>query len=110
MHNEVTLGGNLGSSIELTRLSTGKCVARVAMATNEFYRTKEGERKKETQWHNLVAWGSTAERMQRYLTKGSYVIVHGKLIHRPFLDRDGNTRHFAEVVVREFSYAKPMAS
>lgn len=106
MNNAVTLGGNLGSAIELTKLSTGKSVARVSLATNEFYRDKGGELKKQTQWHNLVAWGSTAERMQMCLDKGSFVIVHGKLVHRQYLDRNGNTQYLSEVVVQEFSWEK----
>lgn len=107
MHNTVTLSGHLGSAIELTQLSSGKRVARVAIATNEYYRDKEGNTKKETQWHNLVAWDDTAERMQRYLAKGTFVIIHGKLVHRPYLDRNGNTQYFSEVLVREFTRQKP---
>jgi single-strand DNA-binding protein len=107
MHNAVTLSGNLGSAIELTKLSTGKSVARVSIATNEFFHDKEGSLKKETQWHNLVAWDNMAERMQKYLTKGSFVMVHGKLVHRPYTDRDGKTQYFSEVVVHEFSWQKP---
>ncbi len=106
MNNAVTLSGNLGSAIELTKLSTGKSVARVSIATNEYFRDKEGTAKKQTQWHNLVAWDSTAEHMQMRLTKGSFVIIHGKLVNRPYLDRDGKTQYFSEVVVREFSWQK----
>jgi single-strand DNA-binding protein len=108
MNNTVTLSGNLGSTVELTRLSTGKNVARVSIATNEFFRDKDGNPKKQTEWHNLVAWDSTAERMQRNLTKGSHVMIYGKLVNRPYIDRDGNTQYFSEVVVREFSWQKPV--
>ncbi len=106
MHNTVTLSGHLGSPVELTLLSTGKSVGRVSIATQEYFRDKDGNLRTQTQWHNLVAWENTAERMQMYLTKGSFVIVHGKLVHRPYLDRDGNTQYFSEVVVREFSRQK----
>ena len=109
MNNAVTLSGNLGAPIEVTKLGTGKSVARAAIATNEFYRDKAGTLQKQTQWHNLVAWGDTAEHMQRCLTKGSFVIVHGKLVNRSFLDQDGNTRYITEVHVREFSWQKPIA-
>ena len=106
MYNAVMLSGNLGSAIELTQLSSGSQVARVPIATNEYYRDGNGNPKKQTQWHNLVAWGNTAQRMQRCLTKGSFVIIHGKLVNRQYLDRDGNTRYLTEVVVREFSWIK----
>jgi single-strand DNA-binding protein len=107
MNNAVILGGNLGSAIELTTLSSGKRVARVSIATQEFFRDKAGCLQKHTQWHNLVAWGSIAERMQMCATKGSFVIVYGKLVHRPFIDRDGNTQYFSEVLVQEFARQKP---
>ena len=81
-------------------------MARVSIATNEYFRDKEGATKKQTQWHNLVAWGNTAERMQMCLTKGSFVFVHGKLVNRPYLDRDGKTQYFSEIVVREFTWQK----
>jgi single-strand DNA-binding protein len=110
MNNAVTLSGNLGAAIEVTKLSSGKSVARAAIATNEFYRDKAGLLQKQTQWHNLVAWGDTAEHMQRCLAKGSFVIVHGKLVNRPYLDQDGNTRYMTEVQVKEFSWQKATTS
>ena len=110
MNNAVTLGGYLGSAIELTKLSTGKSVARVSIATNEFFRDKDGQSKKQTYWHNLVAWGNTAEQMHMCLTKGSFIIIHGKLVHRPYLDRNGKTQYFSEVVVSEFSWQKPQVA
>lgn len=106
MHNAVTLGGNLGSAIELTQLAAGHRVARVSLATNEFFRGKDGTPKSQTQWHRIVAWGDTAERMQRCLGKGSFVIIYGKLVNRQYLDRDGTTRYITEVVVRDFSWLK----
>jgi single-strand DNA-binding protein len=108
MQNAVTLGGNLGSDIEITRVGAGKRLARTSLATNEYYKDKDGASQKRTQWHDLVAWDSTADRMHRDLTKGSYVVIHGKLVNREYLDRNGTTRAVSEIVVREFSFMKPI--
>jgi len=110
MRNHVTLIGNLGSDVQVTELSTGAKVARVSIATNEFGKNKEGERVQSTQWHNLVGWGPKADHMARFLAKGSYVIIHGKLVHRSYEDRNGNTRYLSEVVVNHFEAPKKQAS
>ena len=74
----------------------------MSLATNDYYRNKEGEKVEETQWHNLVAWGKKAEVMARILKKGNEVAIQGKLTHRTYEDKDGKTRYFSEVVVHDF--------
>ncbi|MDX1476242.1 MAG: single-stranded DNA-binding protein [Saprospiraceae bacterium] len=110
MKNSVTLMGNLGSDVQLTTLSSGTKVARVAVATNEYRRDQEGNVQRHTQWHNLVGWGSRAESMAEYLTKGMYVLIQGKLTHRSYEDKEGNTRYLSEVVVNNFNRLQKKAS
>jgi single-strand DNA-binding protein len=110
MHNSVMLSGRLGSGVEITHLGAGKHIGRVSIATHEYLRDQNGNGQERTLWHNLVAWGDTAERMQRYLTKGTFAIIHGKLVNREYLDRDGKTRFLTEIVVKEFSWLKSTAS
>jgi single-strand DNA-binding protein len=102
MKNSVTLMGYLGSDVQCFTLSTGRKVARVSLATNEYYKDKAGERAQHTEWHNLTAWGSVAERMERQLTKGTQVIIDGKLVHRSYEDKNGNTRYLSEIIVGSF--------
>ena len=103
MQNAVTLSGHLGTEIAIKQVGAGQRMARMPLATNEYYRDQSGSSHKDTQWHQLVAWGTIAERMQRELGKGAFVIVHGKLVTRKFLTQAGDTRHVTEVVVREFT-------
>ena len=110
MKNNVTLMGNLGSDIQLTTLDTGKKIARVSIATNDYRRDKEGEIQQFTQWHNLVGWDRCAESMEEYLSKGMYVLISGKLVHRSYEDKDGNTRYLSEVVVDTFNKLQSKAS
>jgi len=102
--------GNLGSDVQLTTLSTGRKVARVSVATSDYRKDKDGNVQKQTQWHNLVGWGSRAESMTQYLTKGMYVLIQGKLVHRSYEDKNGVTRYLSEIVVNNFSKLQKKAS
>ena len=61
LKNKVQLIGNVGNVPEITKLESGKKVAKFSMATNEFYKDSAGEKQQDTQWHNIVAWGKIAE-------------------------------------------------
>ena len=102
LKNSVQLIGHLGRDPEIKKLEDGKTVAKVTIATNDSYKNVKGEKVIETQWHNLIGWGKVAELMEKYLKKGSEVIVQGKLTHRSYEDKDGITRYFSEVVIHEF--------
>ncbi|MEY3398125.1 MAG: hypothetical protein RL220_719 [Bacteroidota bacterium] len=101
LRNNVRLIGNLGASPELKSLDNGNKVARLSLATNEYYTDKKGEKQQETQWHNLVAWGKTAELAEQLLEKGSEVAIDGKLTSRSY-EKDGEKKYVTEVVVNEF--------
>lgn len=101
LRNKVQLIGNLGNAPEIINLESGKKLAKFAIATNESYRNAKGETVKETQWHNLVAWGKTAEIVEKYLTKGNEVVIEGKLTSRSYEDKEGNKKYITEVVVNE---------
>lgn len=102
LKNKVQLIGNLGTNPEVKKLESGSSVAKFTMATNESYLNKKGERVDETQWHNIVAWGKTAELMGEILSKGKEVMIEGKLTSRSWEDKDGIKRYTTEVVASEF--------
>lgn len=101
LKNKVQLIGNLGNAPEVKTTENGKKLARFSIATNENYRNAQGEKITETTWHNLVAWGKTAEIAEKYLTKGKEVAIEGKLINRSYTDKDGNKKYITEVEVNE---------
>jgi len=103
MKNSVLLMGNLGGDPIFSELSNGGKLTRLSLATNEFYRNKEGEMVKKTEWHRCIAWGKLAERMNDKLRKGSSVAVRGKLTYRSYEDKDGNQRTLPQVEVQEYS-------
>jgi single-strand DNA-binding protein len=97
MKNRVQLIGNLGQAPEIKKLENGNKMARMSIATNETYKNAQGEYITETQWHNVIAWGKVAEVAEKYLNKGSEVVVEGKLIHRSYNDKDGVKKYISEV-------------
>lgn len=101
LSNKVQLIGNLGSKPELKTTDAGKKLAKFSMATNETYRDAKGEKVKETQWHNLVAWGRVAEIAAKYLDKGSEVAIEGKLVSRSYNAKDGNKKYITEIQINE---------
>jgi len=101
LRNKVQLIGNLGNSPEIITLENGKKLAKFSLATNESYKNAEGEKITNTDWHNLVAWGKTAEIVEKYLEKGKEIAIEGKLTSRSYDDKDGNKRYVTEVVVNE---------
>ncbi|MBN2214276.1 MAG: single-stranded DNA-binding protein [Bacteroidales bacterium] len=101
LRNQVNLIGNLGMDPEIKVLENGKKVARFSIATSERFRNSEGEQVKETQWHQVVAWGGSAGIAEQFLKKGKEVALSGRLSHRSYEDKDGNTRYMTEVIVNE---------
>ena len=101
LFRSVQLIGNLGKAPEVKETEAGKKLARFSVATNESYTNVKGEKVKETQWHNVVAWGKVADIAEKYLEKGSEVAVDGKLVTKDYMDKDGNKKYFTEIQVNE---------
>ncbi len=102
LKNKVHLVGNLGFDPEVREIAKGRKVARISVATNDSYRNASGERITDTQWHTVVAWGQTAEMVERLLRKGSPVMLEGRLVHRSYEAKDGSKRYITEVVMNNF--------
>lgn len=101
LKNKVQLIGNLGTQPEVIHLDSGKTLAKFTMATNDVYKNNQGEKIQDTQWHNLVAWGKTAQIIEQYVNKGQEIAIEGKLTSRSYDDKDGNKRYVTEIVVNE---------
>ena len=99
--NQVHLLGNLGQEIELRETANGKKMARTSLATNEI-KTINGQHEKVTTWHNLIAWGATAEDMSRNLQKGQKVFIEGKIQYRTYETKTGEKRYTTDILVNTF--------
>lgn len=101
LRNKVQLIGNLGNQPEIITLESGKKLAKFNMATNDSYKNAQGEKITDTQWHNIIAWGNTAQIIEQYVNKGEEIAIEGKLTSRSYDDKDGNKRYITEIVVNE---------
>ncbi|MBC8769676.1 single-stranded DNA-binding protein [Arenibacter sp. BSSL-BM3] len=101
IRNNVQLIGNVGQDPNITNLENGKKVARFSLATNAYFKDSNGERQKETNWHNIVAWGKSAEIIEKFAAKGKEIAVTGKLKSRTYTPDDGIQRYITEVEARE---------
>ena len=98
--NRVQLIGSLGQNPEMKKFDKSQLV-KFSLATNETYYNNKGEKVTETTWHNVVAWGKTAEIIEKYAHKGDKIMVEGKLSNRSYEDKDGQKRYITEVVAQE---------
>ncbi len=96
--NRVILLGNLGKDPESRALENGRTRVTFTVATNDFYKNKEGEKVTTTEWHNIVLWTPLAEIAEKYLNKGKQVYIEGKLTNRSYVDKDGQTKYITEIV------------
>ena len=106
LRNKVQLIGHVGNTPEILNLESGKKLAKFAIATNESYKNSKGEKITDTQWHNIVAWGKTAELIENYVPKGKEVGIEGKLTSRSYEDKDGVKRYITEVICNELLLMK----
>ena len=101
LRNTVQLIGHVGNDPEILHLESGKTLAKFSIATNESYKNSKGEKVTDTQWHNVVAWGKTAELIENYVPKGKEVGIEGKLTSRSYEDKEGVKRYITEIVCNE---------
>jgi single-strand DNA-binding protein len=99
--NKVMIIGHLGRDPEMRYTPSGNPVTTFRVAASRSWKNSEGERRTETEWFNVVAWGSLAEICKQYLTKGQQVYVEGRLQTRYWDDEEGNKRSTVEIVTRE---------
>ena len=101
--NKVLLIGNTGKDPEFTVTQTGRKRATLSLATTRRYRDANGEQKEQTDWHNLVAWGKTADVIESLgVHKGMPLFVEGSLSYRSWNDPNGQKRYTPEVTIETF--------
>jgi len=100
MRNHVQLIGNMGTNPEITNFESGAKKVRFTLATNENYTTKDGKKEQRTSWHNLYAWGSTANYIAKMGKKGTQVAITGKLVTQKYLSKEGAPKAFTAIEVQ----------
>jgi single-strand DNA-binding protein len=96
--NKVIIVGNLGRDPETRYMPSGDAITNIAIATTDSWKDKAtGEKKEQTEWHRISAFGKLAEIMGQYLKKGSQVYIEGSLRTRKYTDKDGIERYATEI-------------
>jgi single-strand DNA-binding protein len=96
--NKVILIGNAGREPEFKKLADGTPVAKLALATTETFRLKNGELQSKTDWHTIILWRGLAELAREYVHKGSLLYIEGKLRNRDYENKDGQKKYITEVI------------
>ena len=99
--NRAFLYGNLTRDPELKALPSGSSVVSFGMATNRTYKDKDGAKKEDTEFHNVVAFGKQAELIAQYVQKGNPLYVEGRIQTRSW-DSEGEKKYRTEIVVESF--------
>ncbi|RME49045.1 MAG: single-stranded DNA-binding protein [Caldilineae bacterium] len=99
--NKVMIIGNVGREPELRFTANGKPVTSFSVAVSRRWTDSRGQRREETEWFNVVAWGNLAEICSRYLVKGGQVYVEGRLQTRSWEDEQGQRQYRTDVVANE---------
>lgn len=97
--NKVVLVGRLTNDPQLRNTPSGQPVCSFGLATNRIWNDRtSGEKKKQVEFHNIVLWRRLAEIASQYLTKGSLVLIEGRLQTRSWEDQSGAKKQRTEIV------------
>lgn len=94
--NKATLHGFTGKDPEVRTLESGKKIAKFTLATTSYRKDKDGN--KITEWHSIIAWEKLAELCEKYIRKGTELIVEGEISYRDYTDKDGVKKYFTEII------------
>jgi len=100
--NKVILVGHLGKNPEIRTFENGSKKASFPLATSESYKDKDGTRKEQTEWHNIVCWRNLADIAEQYLTKGKLIYLEGRLRTRNW-EENGTKRYITEIEATTFT-------
>lgn len=103
LRNSVHLIGHLGRDPETITFGDNKSKTKFSLATTEYYYDKDGERQEDTQWHNVIAFGKTADIAEKYLKKGKETAISGKISYRSWEDKEGKTNYITEIIANEIA-------
>ena len=104
VRNSITLIGNLGSNPKMVTTDAGLTITEFSLATNEYFRDKDGNRQTRTDWHKVKAFGKLAEIFGKYLEQGSQVAIAGSLRYNKWIDKHDQVRNTAEIVAHSFTF------
>ena len=108
--NKAFVLGRLTGDPIVRALPSGQSVANFSVATNRVFYDKDKQKQEQVEFHNIVAFGRTAEIAQQYLKKGSMVLIEGRIQTRSWQDASGNKRYRTEIITERLQLGPRTAS
>lgn len=100
LRNKVTLIGHVGMQPEIKSFDNDRKLSKISLATQDSYKNAAGEWVNNTTWHNVVAWGKTANYFEKNIKKGQEILIEGKLVTRTY-ESNGEKKYITEVEAQE---------
>ena len=106
--NKVMLIGNIGKDPVISAGATGRKRVSFSLATSRRYRDNNGEQKEQTDWHNVVLWGKSADIFEQLgVKKGTSLYIEGEITTRSWTDNNGQKRYMTEINASTFQVLTP---
>ncbi len=100
--NKAMIMGNIGKDPELKYLPSGTALTKFSVATTEIF-TIDGEKRKNTTWHNIVVWGKQAETIKEFFKKGDRIFIIGRINNGSY-EKDGVKFYTSDIILESFSF------
>jgi single-strand DNA-binding protein len=104
--NKACILGRVGQNPETKQMQSGTSLTTLTLATHEVWRDKQGEKKEDLQWHNIVVWGKQAETVAKYVSKGDLIYVEGK-IQTDTYEKDGVKHWSTKIIAKDVKFLTP---
>lgn len=102
--NKVFIIGRVTSDIALRATPSNQAVTSFSVATNRVWTDKAGQRQEEAEFHNVVVWGRQAEVASQFLSKGSLVMIEGRLRTRSWKDKNDQNHKVTEIITERMQF------
>jgi len=102
--NRVFLVGHTGGDSDVRFTQKGTAIANFSLATNSARKSEDGKEEKLTEWHKIVVFGRLAEFCEKWVKKGAFLFLEGRLQTRSWEDKDENKRYVTEVVAEQITF------
>lgn len=102
--NKVTLVGNVGEDPKVNQTGDNGMFVTLSVATNDYYKDKEGNEQKVTEWHKVVAWHKLAEIIRDYVKKGDPLYIEGRLKTNSWESKEGVKKYSTEIQCDNFLF------
>lgn len=108
--NKAIIIGNVTRDPEIKALPSGAKVTSLSLATNRVWKDANGQKKEQTDFHNIVVFGRQAETVAQYIKKGGMLMVEGRIQTRSWDGQDGKKNYRTEIVADRVQFGPKAGS